>query len=169
MTQQYSDARGAGRYIMTTLEKTELALIVIAAMIIWLVAQWLPARISVTHLILLLAVILLTQSLLRDIAILVLLRHKQGGAGPARYASCMCVESTLGLSAVVCASALLLLGMFHREIAINRWGWTLSIFAVMLSCFLLKDFVLQWRPWRLYKDKEHLNIVFSWRGSQNKR
>jgi len=32
---------------------------------------------------------------------------------------------------------------------------------VLLSGFLIKDYVIEWNPWKLSKEKDHMNIIFS--------
>ena len=45
----------------------------------------------------------------------------------------------------------------------DRWVWSLLAASVMILGFVMKDFVLEWSPFRLRRDKDHLNIVVAWK------
>lgn len=73
----------------------------------------------------------------------------------------MCVESILGILAVVCG-CVLLFSSINISVQLSALGWSVSIFLTMLLCFFLKDYVMEFRPFRIYNDLDHLNIVVGW-------
>jgi hypothetical protein len=35
---------------------------------------------------------------------------------------------------------------------------------VAMTCgFLLKDLVFEWSPWKIYREKDHAQVIFRWR------
>jgi hypothetical protein len=73
----------------------------------------------------------------------------------------MCVESSVGATGIVLGASLMGLGI-STPIEMTPLLWVGSVFIVTLCGFLIKDWVFQWNPWRFYKEKDHINIVFSW-------
>ena len=86
--------------------------------------------------------------------------HGRGESG--EKVPCMCVESTLGLVGVVTGLTLLAVGLPHT-VAIHRWGWGVLVLSVTGVGFLIRDLVFEWNPWRIRFDKNHMNIVFTWK------
>ena len=80
---------------MTHAERIELALIPVAAAAAWAMAARLPTAPGVGTLLLVGAVLLLLQGLLRDLWLL-WRRGRQPPAGQPRRMACLCLESTLG-------------------------------------------------------------------------
>ncbi|MGA7966665.1 MAG: hypothetical protein WCB49_12425 [Gammaproteobacteria bacterium] len=89
---------------MTAIEKSELALISAVAVGFWLTAPALPDRLSIGGLLLIAAVLLLLQSLVRDI-VLLMKRMRGTPSGTLRTARCMCIESAIGTTGVTKAGA----------------------------------------------------------------
>ena len=143
--------------IMTNSEKKELVLIPTLAIGVWLSSPWLPAEIDLGMLLLYLSVILLLQSLLRDIALLIQ-QTQTPSAGNPRIAQCLCVESATGIAGIVAGAALLGASITH-SVVIRPWGWSLLVSLVLISGFAIKDYVIERNPWRIYRDKAHLNII----------
>jgi len=147
---------------MTTAEKIELVLIPILGLSIWLMATELPASVSVGTLLLGASVILLLQSLIRDLWLLA----KQKRATlliPPREGRCMCVESTVGSTGV--AVGLVVLGSgIDWSVSMEGWNWCFLVVLVMAIGFAIKDYVFEWSPFRIRRDKDHVNIVFTWKG-----
>jgi len=117
-----------------------------------------PTPIGVGQFVLTLAVIFLLQTLVRD---LYLYRQlKASGSNPPKgvESRCFCLESGIGMIAVI-AGLLLFTGSFGGRIELSTMQWILAVVVLLVSNFLLKDFVFSWNPWRIYRDPDHLNII----------
>ncbi len=146
---------------MSPAEKCELALVPLLAATAWLLAPLLPTGLSLGHLFLVCSVLLLLQSLVRDLWLLASMRlHGKPVAG--QKIPCMCVESTVGFAGVVTGLTLLAVGL-PQTVPIDRWGWCGLILSVTAIGFLLRDLVFEWNPWRIRFDKNHMNIIFTWK------
>jgi membrane protein YdbS with pleckstrin-like domain len=104
--------------------------------------------------------IFLFQTLLRDLWILAVQTSRNTGTAT-RTKSAFCVESVVGVSAVAVGCGLLFVPLSTR-INLGNAGWSISILLTMLLCFVLRDFVFQWRPWRIYREPDHVNIMVRW-------
>lgn len=145
---------------MTSAEKAELALIPVVGVVAWLLSDRLPERIGVGALLLGASVLLLLQGLVRDLWLLSR-RRLAAQEGAPRQALCMCVESTVGVTGV--AAGLMVLGSgVDARLAVAPWQWCLLAAGILSVGFAIKDFVLEWRPFRIRRDKDHLNVVVSW-------
>ena len=146
---------------MTTAEKVEIGLIPLVGVAIWLITLRLPSHISLGYLLLGSSVLLLFQGLIRDLW-LISNRSRRGQSGQAQQALCMCVESTVGVMGV--AAGLVILGSaIDFQLYVGSWVWSAVAVAVLIIGFAIKDFVFEWRPFRVRRDKDHLNIVVSWK------
>ncbi|MES2820984.1 MAG: hypothetical protein V4812_18570 [Pseudomonadota bacterium] len=146
---------------MTTAEKFELALIPVVGVVIWLIAERLPARIGIGSLLLASSVLLLFQGLIRDLW-LISTRSRQSAVGTRQEALCMCVESTIGVTGVV--AGLIILGCaLDSTLPVGSWLWSVVAVGVLTIGFAVKDFIFVWRPFRIRRVKDHINIVFSWK------
>jgi hypothetical protein len=141
-------------------EKTELILIALMTVAMGLLFDTLPRRMESGYLVLTLGLLFLFQTLLRDLWLMWKLRGVPRESMPTR--ACMCLESGIGFVPVAIAAFLLSSGM-SRPISFAGWAWALSAAAVMLSGFALKDYVVEWNPWRVRKDPDHINFRFVWR------
>ena len=104
---------------------------------------------------------LLFQGLIRDLWILTRNRSSKINREQNK-ASCICLESTVGMIGILTGALLLGIGV-NQSLILPGWGLTI-MFAFILSVgFLIKNTVLQWNPWRIYQDKDHMNIVFVWK------
>ena len=74
----------------------------------------------------------------------------------------MCVESALGLTGIVAGIGLVGLG-FTGTIFLGPGGLALAVGAAIGAGFLLKDFVFEWSPWKIYREKDHAQVIFRWR------
>ena len=72
----------------------------------------------------------------------------------------MCLESVIGITPVAVAGLLFGIG-FCGSIPMSGGLWVLSIALVLLSGFGLKDYVFEWNPWRIRRDPDHINLVFT--------
>ena len=146
---------------MTTAERIELALIPLVGAVVWLIAERLPAQIGIGSLLLAASVLLLLQGLIRDLWLL-FKRRQDSQTGPRQEALCMCVESTVGVTGVV-AGVVVLGSAADSTLFVSRTLWSILAVAVLIIGFAIKDFVFEWRPFRIRRDKDHVNLVFSWK------
>ena len=146
---------------MTTAEKVELAFIPCVGMIVWTLATYFPATMGLGTLVLWASALLLLQGLVRDSWLL--RKTKQDTqTGSIRMLSCICVESTVGVTGVVLGLVLLGAGL-SEFVVMNRWEWCLATIVVMTIGFAVKDYVFGWRPFRILRIKDHSSIVFTWK------
>lgn len=146
---------------MTPAEKVELTLIPLLALAGFLAAPMLPARVDLGTLLLAVFVLLLLQSLLRDLWLLARSR-RAAASGPVRSVPCLCAESIVGAVGVVAGIVVLGAGI-GQPVEIAGWGWALGAFVVTAAGFAIKDYVVAWRPFAIRREKDHLNIVVRWR------
>ena len=146
---------------MTTAEKSEIALIPLAGACAWLAGTWLPQDIGVGSLLLASSVLILLQGLLRDLWLLSQRKAAQQ-SGERQEILCMCVESTVGVTGVV-AGLIILGSALNRPVPMTPWLWSLLAITVLVVGFAVKDLIFEFRPFRVRRDKDHLNIVFSWK------
>ena len=146
---------------MTTAERIELALIPLVGISVWVIAEGLPAQIGIGSLLLASSVLLLLQGLIRDLWLLFKLRQ-QSQTGTGNKALCMCVESTVGVTGIV-AGLVVLGSAADSTLFVDRTLWTILAVSVLVLGFVIKDFVFEWRPFRIRRDKDHVNLVFSWK------
>ena len=70
--------------------------------------------------------------------------------------------STVGATGIVVGAILLGSGI-TRSFVMDDWIWSVLVMLIMGVGFLIKDYVLEWNPWRIRRDKDHMNIVFTWK------
>jgi len=146
---------------MTTLEKTELAVIPVVIAGTWFLPLAPGFTLKIGGLITAASLLLLLQGFCRDVWLWVAARRATEKPVP-YYAQCMCVESALGLTGVL-ASAGLTVFSFGPDLALTPLGRTIGTSAVLVTGFLLKDFVFEWSPWKIYRAKDHATLQFRWR------
>ena len=148
---------------MTTAEKVEIGVIPIVGLVLWLMTASLPSQISIGSLLLGSSVLLLLQGLIRDLWLISKQNH-QTQAGQPQTAMCMCVESTAGVTGVV--AALIILGSgIDSQLPVGSWIWGAFAVAVLSVGFVIKDFVFEFRPFRIRREKDHMNIIFGWKSN----
>ena len=143
------------------IETVEMTLVVLLTAAAAIVSPILPARLAVGTLALVAASMLLAQGLLRDLWLLSR-RRRSGGPSGGTASRCLCVESGVGVLAVL-LGLVLTLGGLGGSVSLGRIGWPALVAAVFGAGFLLKDWVFEWHPWRLRREKDHANLVFTWR------
>jgi len=143
---------------MSRTEKSELLLIVLLLIGVLLVG----AELRFSNVVLYAASLLLLQSLFRDLWYLFANRFKETSDSQVKEMQCMCVESTVGIVGVV-IGLLLFFTQIDAYLTMSRILWLTLVGGVLIGGFFIKDYVFMWNPWRIYKDKDHLNIVFSWK------
>jgi len=145
--------------IVTIDNKVEPVIIAITGFVVYFAADLFPQQLGIARLFLYLAALLLLQSLLRDLWILS--RRSSNNVMPTKKASCLCLESVVGIIGIVIGALFFGFG-FDQAVSIKPWAWSVMLTFVLGFGFLIKDYVLQWRPWRIYQDKDHRNIVVVW-------
>lgn len=146
---------------MTIGEKLEITFILLSGFCVFLMSSVLPNVLGMGRLLLYTSALLLFQSLIRDLWILAKNR-KADKLEPQRKLRCMCVESTVGSVGILIGVMLLGLGI-DQPITMIAWTWTILVLVVLGVGFWIKDFVFEWNPWRIYRDKDHVNIAFTWK------
>lgn len=146
---------------MTAAEKFELALIPLTGVAIVLAGDWLPASIGIGSILLATSVLLLFQGLIRDLWLLSN-SSRRLYSDARQEVLCMCVESTVGVTGVT--AGLIILGSgIDLRLPMSAWIWAGLAVAVLTIGFLVKDLVFEGRPFRIRQDKNHVNIIFSWK------
>ncbi len=140
------------------LPRVELALVAAAVVVTGLLSPRLPRNASLGDLLMVAAVVIFVQSLGRD---LVRLRRARAGGSSASQVTCVCVESTVGLSAVVAGIAL---SLFWAPVRVPMAPavWPLALAILALSGTLSRELVLDWRALRIRREPDHLARL-AWR------
>jgi hypothetical protein len=145
---------------LSAAEKTELAAIPLA----FGLGAWLAPRpalaLELGELIAGAALLILVQGFFRDLWLLRQARRRP--ATPGREARCMCVESALGLTGVVAGAGLVGLG-FDRPVTLAPAGFAIAMGLALAVGYVLKDFVFEWSPWKIYREKDHAQVILRWR------
>ena len=150
----------ADEMTLSSFERVEMTLVLLFRIIICFAAHLLPKQLDTANIIFFVSALMLFQSLIRDLFILA--RSKKIAlAIPFKKARCMCLESTVGISGILIGVGFIFSG-FNQTILLSTWQWWAISMAVMISSFLLKDFVIESNPWRIIRDKDHMNILFTW-------
>lgn len=148
---------------MTKNEKLELGLLPLFIIAVGVFFD-LPESVSSGTLILWLAGLFFAQSLIRDLWLLAS-RSSIDPAGQQKQARCFCLESAIGVAAILVGAAVVGLSL-DQPVNLSQSVWLVLIMITTGLCFLIKDYVLTWPPVRIYRDPNHLNIVFSWKSNQ---
>jgi hypothetical protein len=145
----------------TRLEKIEIILIATAGCISFVAAPFLPSAPTAGNLLLTMSALLLAQSLIRDIFLLMKIKRTTASTN-SKAMRCMCLESTVGITGIVAGIGILGFGI-DPPIAMDGWRWAISTLLVLGIGFAIKDLIIQTDPWRIVRDKDHVNIVVSWK------
>lgn len=140
-------------------EVLELGLIVLVATGTWFAQSMLPDVLPLGRVLLMASGLLLLQSLIRDLSILAR-KSNEGKARQPEAAQCMCIESAVGAAGVVIGAGLVGAGV-GASVAMPALAWVVLVLLVLLAGLLIKDFVFEWAPWRIRRDKDHMNIIFT--------
>ena len=148
--------------MMTVTEKVELCIIAILLVLAALLFNAPTVGVKFSMVIVYCASLLFGQSLLRDLWYLYAKRNRSLTKAKPVIRQCMCVESTVGVLGLV-LGILLLSSTFDIEVMLSKIVLLSLMCLILLGGFLIKDYVVEWNPWRLYKEKDHMNIIFSWK------
>lgn len=145
----------------TRADSIELGLIAPAVGAVGVAADTLPDSMELGSVFAIAALALLLQGLVRDVGLL-MKQRRAGVPGVREEARCMCVESTVGLAGVL-TGVLLTAFAVTVSVPIAAWAWPLAGGLVWGAGFLMKDLVIQWRPWKVRRVKDHGSILVRWR------
>ncbi len=144
---------------MTKPKVIELGLITVLVFGVYLFYSWLPQQVLLGQGVIWIAGLVFLQSLVRDLSILFYASKKTERPSPKKIEKqCFCLESLIGLS-VLLAGCLLLFNSNSASVALSQTMWVIAILAVLVTGFLIRDLVVTWRPIRIRKEKNHLNIL----------
>lgn len=147
---------------MTRSERLELGLIGLVVVVIYFLSSLFHDQVLLGSGVIWLAVTVFLQSIIRDLSMLFYF-SKQSDSSSSKpiEKQCFCLESLIGVS-VLLIGFLLFFGSNSTVIALNQVTWAISVLAVLVIGFLIKDLVITWRPIRIRKEKNHLNIIVKW-------
>ena len=146
---------------LTTLEKIELFAIPAVTALAWFAPLGPAFTLKVGGLVTAASLLLLLQGFCRDVWLWLAARRATDKPSP-HFAQCMCVESALGLTGILAAAGLTAFH-FGPDIAVTPPGLTTAVGAVLGTGFLLKDFVFEWSPWKIYRARDHATLQFRWK------
>jgi len=147
--------------MMTAAEKNELLILTLLISLLALMVKIPEQSFKFSMVVLYCTSLLFCQSLVRDLWYLYAKRKHDKSAIKPIVRQCMCVESTVGVFGVV-IGLLIFSSTIDFDVKLNQFFLLGLACAVLVSGFFIKDYVIEWNPWRLYKEKDHMNIIFSW-------
>jgi len=140
-------------------EALELGLILLAAMATWFGQAILPEQVPLGRLLLVGSALLLLQGLIRDLSILA--RKAFSGSGnQSASAQCMCIESAVGAVGIIVGAGLVAAGV-GTLVTMTALSWLGLVASVLIVGLVIKDYVFEWAPWRIRRDKDHMNLIFT--------
>jgi len=119
-----------------------------------------PEQISSVNFIFLLSGLFLAQTLMRDLWLVFSLPQREEANFEEK--SVFCIETLLGITGVAMGIVLLILAS-ETSLSLTPITWAMVLGGIGFGCFLLRDMVVQWKPWRIYRDPDHINIVVKFR------
>lgn len=138
-------------------DKAELLLIGVAVSISFSgFVDW-PGKIAAGSLVLILSGLFLVQTLVRDLYLLYA-RNKPQAIPGEQSDAVFCLETTVGIAGVISGTGLIFSG-FGSVMVVSDGMWTALVALTMVLCYFLRDYVIQWNPWRIRRDPDHINIV----------
>ena len=147
---------------MSVVEKAELGLIFLFVIGLAFTMSIIAPETQFSVVILFGSSLFFCQSLFRDLWYLYAKRRRTKNLNQVEAKQCMCVESMLGLFGVV-LGLLLFISSFDIPITLAKGSVIAIAAAILIVGFLIKDYVFEWNPWRIYKEKDHMNIIVSWK------
>jgi hypothetical protein len=145
---------------MTKAEGIEVLLIVIFSFGSGLVWSYLPSPIHLWHVMLGIFLLILLQSLIRDVAILIYARRSL--IGKSRKLQCFCLETTFGVIGILACWIVMWLHL-STLIFISQKNVFCVVLATMVFGFVIKDFVITLKPLGIRREKNHLAILVHFR------
>jgi hypothetical protein len=138
---------------MTSAEKREVAALFLVTVVVATLSAFFPRRVALADVLLGGAAFLLVQGLVRDVG---RLRAERAAARatPSPPLRCVCLESTLGIGAIV-AGTVLLFAWTPIVLPAGRLAWPVGAAALGAFGFLTKDVVFDWKARTLRRDVRH--------------
>ena len=157
---------------MSYLEKIELVVIGIVTLASFFVVELLPKQVTLGQCFIWLAIVVFIQSLIRDLSVLKLSRVSKKRMEDVNTQerkveehgieeSCMCLESIGGVG-LLFVGFLLTFGFSSLVLNLPTFVFTLALLITLSAGYLLKDFVITWRPLSIRREKNHLNVIVKW-------
>ena len=144
---------------ITRPQRIELSVLLLTVITVALGAPRLPTTTSLSALVLSASVLILAQSLVRDSWLWLRQRHALS-LQPTRALACFCLESTLGSVGVALGLSLSLFAP-RLSVYMPAASWTVLVGISLLLGFLIRDWVITWRPLGLRRETDHFNIIIS--------
>lgn len=145
---------------MTNTEKTELALIFISIILLFIFSSLLPQEISLARLLLYCSALLLFQGLIRDLWYLYTNKQASSEEQQAEAKQCICLESSIGMTGLLIGTVVLF-GQLNVSLELTALHWVGIIGAILILGFLMKDLVFYWRSFQIRREKNHSNVIFT--------
>ena len=145
---------------MSKIEKTELISIPVIVFLTWLTTPLLPEEVRFGTLLIICSGIFFLQSFLRDI--LRLCTSRTRSRQDDTRAACICLDSVAGLVVLGVGTVLLQQGK-GQSVELAGSCWSLMLMVVLVTGFLVKDLVVEIRPFRIRRVKDHNGVIVSWR------
>ncbi len=148
---------------MTTPEKLELSLILLAPIAAYFLGDLIPSQWSIGLGVIWLASITFIQSLIRDLSLLSLklLSSSKGKQPNVVESRCLCLESLAGVSLLLIGFLLFFVGNTHI-IVLSDIAFSVVLLFTLVMGFLIKDLVVFWKPLQIRREKGHMNIIVKW-------
>lgn len=146
---------------MTTIEKMELTLIFISIILLFIFSSLFPPKISLARLLMYCSALLLFQGLIRDLCYMYSKKKTPEEEQP-EAKQCMCVESSIGVLGLLIGIALLF-SRLNTPLSLTSLRWVGLIGITLIFGFLIKDLVFYWRSFQIRREKNHSNIIFTFK------
>jgi hypothetical protein len=145
----------------STAEKVELAAIPVVTVLAGGLAPRPNLRLELGVLIAGAALVLLLQGFVRDLWLLRQAR-RHAATNASHAARCLCVESAIGLTGIAAGIGLTGFGLAWT-VLVTPAALAGGVGATLFAGYLLKDFVFEWSPWKIRREKDHAQVIFRWR------
>ena len=146
---------------LSSAERVELGAILVLPLFTFYLAPKSGVSLELSELVAGAALLVLLQGFCRDLWLLRQARRSTSTT-PEKHVRCMCVESAIGLTGVIAGICLVGAGLTH-PVHLSAGALTGGVAAAMTFGFLLKDLVFEWSPWKIYREKDHAQVIFRWK------
>ena len=136
----------------------ELLLIGTATFLLGFFGNYFPGTLSLGRIVLVVAVAIFAQSLIRDLYLVRINRDSLRVAKNKQAICGICLESAIGCSVLVAGGLLLFINV-SVEITMPAWIWGVGGGCVFLFGYWLKSFVLIIKPLSIVRVKEHYDFI----------
>jgi len=144
---------------MTFAEQIECSLIVAFALTAFVFKDVIPIPQSLSYACIYLSALLLLQGLIRDVYYLYLgMNSSKQKVTKATPILGLCIESTIGAIGIIVGLSMFFF-VSELHIQLPAIVWVSSIIVVVVFGFLVKDYVVEFLPFRLRQDINHMNVI----------